>query len=311
MNKTVMSKTRTSERGQGKLPSSYKRLKGETHNVAVDREVEILDPIDKYITVMGTAVSPEDGSTKGVVVKFNANNLPPHVIEPNLLFSTSAAEVGAWLFQVGIGNLADEMSTREFGGRVRRKADGKKVVVIDRDGYHKFQDGGKEVAGYAYGGKYHPFGSRSARVVLVGSAAAAVEIKGTVKTWNRAFRKYLSKNPRMLVVVCVSLASAIIAAFGRDGMVIAIIGPTSTGKSTTERMSASMIGAKDHVIKWDATAIGMTELVAENRDKPSMVEDMQEADTIDDVCRLAMNIGSSPHARQLPVDVHRHHTRPR
>jgi hypothetical protein len=209
-----------------------------------------ISPVTKNLIVLGMASRPNSRDLIGAAVRSKFGERNTLIVPLELLGTNNKAGSEDFLLRNGMGQLLDEMNAKDFGTVVRRMAAGKQVIVIADCGYHKFRHGDSEIAGYAWQKKFYKFGGEipKSKIRLIDEAAVVPNKVGDFESWNKDFRPYLLKNPRMLVAVCFSLAAAIFSAFGLNGLVLALIAKSSQGKSTILRLCASMIGDSSRVI---------------------------------------------------------------
>lgn len=254
-----------------------------------------ISPIAKHLMVLGMASRPNSRDLIGAAVRLKSDDRRTLIVPLELLGTNNKAGVEEFLLRSGMCQLLDEMNAKDFGTGVRRMAKGKQVVVISDRGYQKFFIGGSETAGYAWQNKFYRFGGEKseAKILLTDDAAVVSNTVGDVESWNKDFRPFLIRNPRMLVAVCFTLAAAIFAAFGLNGLVLALIAMSSQGKSTILRLCASMIGDWSRVIPWFGTGKGVQERLTTFSDQPSLFDDMHKADEVNDVIAVGMNVGNA------------------
>jgi hypothetical protein len=264
-------------------------------SVTGDVAEQVESPIAKHLTVLGMANRPNTRDSIGAAIRLKSGDNAILIVPLELLGTNNKAGAEDFLLRHGMGQLLDEMNAKDFGTAVRRLATGKQAIVISDRGHHKFSGGDSETSGYVWQNKFYRFGGQKpmARILLTDEAAVVSDTFGDAESWNKDFRPFLIKNPRMLVAVCFSLAAAIFAAFGLNGLVLALIAMSSQGKSTILRLCASMIGNASRVIPWFGTAKGVQDLLTTFSDQPSLLDDMHKADEVNDVVDVAMNVGNA------------------
>lgn len=261
--------------------------------VETDADTEESSPILKYFSVAGIASAPNSQQSIGVLVEPIIGDQTPLIFPPDLLYDASGGQTKKWLFTHGLTGLLKEMDARDVAPAILNLAEGKKVTVIATRGYHKFTQGSRACAGYAWQGTFYPFGTKLAVVKLTDVASAVSSALGDSKTWNSSMKPYLGKNPRLLVAVCYSLASAINSPMNRKGGVVALKGPTTTGKTTISEVCGSMVGDIEDLIKpWTGSRIGIEDRLSEFGDMPSFLDEMHKASPFSDVLKTIMAVGN-------------------
>lgn len=250
-----------------------------------------LKPLREFISVEGNAVSAI-GFRTGILV-INKATKSSHVVPIDLTGRHNAAGLERWILQQGLEALLTEHKVGELGALFREHAGDKTVVVLDRPGVHRIEHRDSVSYAVAWNGRARWLGkAANYDIALVGEALRRQAAKGTSKSWLNAFEKVVRCNPRLLVLLCVSLSAAIRRPLREHPLTVGLVATTSTAKSTLQQVGSSMIGAPQ-VVPWNATNLGLQAWLADRPDQPVYVEDLHKADNFEDVAQVIMAVGNS------------------
>lgn len=243
-----------------------------------------------YVTVVGEAFDAT-GNRIGYAITVNLDGRS--LLCPGRITGRrKAAEMETWLIENGLDVVLDEMTPSDVGTQLRRLARGKSVIALNHHGYHLIARTGARYHAYVWQGKKYAFGDRpSEKVLLLEVASSANEPRGDAKDWCDAFSPIASRNPRLLVALSFALSSLLARRFGLPPFTLALVGPTSTGKSRIQMACSSMVG-RPEVISWNATKVGVHDWLTDRPDQPCCVEDMHKADAFEDVSQTIMSVGN-------------------
>lgn len=247
--------------------------------------------LHKLVKVLGMAYSISGGRV-GYLIRSRKSKQPPVVCPIALTGRHNAAGLERWLLDHEFDAVLARLKVTEFGLTLHSLADNKKVLVIDSVGLHNIVRDGHSFLASVCRGKVHYLGkSLRDEVFLVGTALKQEARQGSVESWLAAFQEAVAQNPRLLVLLCVSLSAAMRRALGEAAFTLALVAPTSTAKSTMQLVGATLTGPPT-VLTWNATNIGLQEWLGDRPDIPSFVEDIHKADKFEDVTQIIMATGN-------------------
>lgn len=203
-----------------------------------------------------------------------------------------AAELERLCLDNHLDPLLELFPVGSLGKAVREAARGRPLTTVERRGFTRVRYQGRWVWVYAYRGKPYVYGRKAPRLALVSEAAESGELAGTFAEWQAVVSQVVASNPRQLVVLAHALSAALRRPLGFPSVMLALVAPTSTGKTTTQRIVASMLG-KPIVTPWNATSLGLQKWLAERPDQPVTLEDFHRADSADDLAAVIMAAGNS------------------
>lgn len=111
----------------------------------------------------------------------------------------------------------------------------------------------------------------------------AYHVQGSLEAWLAAVAPFM-KHPRVRLVVYASVAAPLIKILGALNFIIELWGQTSSGKTTTLRIAASVWGNPDErhlqslLASWAATRVYVERIVAVNNDLPTFLDETQRGD---------------------------------
>ncbi|QZP15799.1 DUF927 domain-containing protein [Avibacterium paragallinarum] len=116
--------------------------------------------------------------------------------------------------------------------------------------------------GEAIGEPKHPvlFRSQSA-------GFAGYQVKGTLESWQNEIGQYVKGNPTMMLGVACALSAPLIHLLDADSFGVHIFGGSTSGKTTTANIAASVYGHPEITrVSWNATALGLSNEAAARND---------------------------------------------
>lgn len=137
------------------------------------------------------------------------------------------------------------------------------TVVLPKTGLAKIQINGKPYWVYVWDGRQYALGPQPPVSVSVATMAVAIPPSraGSLKGWKLAVGRLCHKNPHLIVILCHALAAPLRRVFRQVFLVLLLVGPSSTGKTTAQRLAASMYGSPENeigVLQMSGTEIGMS-----------------------------------------------------
>jgi len=107
-------------------------------------------------------------------------------------------------------------------------------------------------------------------------------ISGTLHEWQQQIGKYCEGNISLMVSISTSIAGPLLKLVNRpQGGAIHWVGDSSTGKSTTAKISATIWGSSEFIRSWSTTANGFEGIAAARNDTCIILEEINEASHFD------------------------------
>lgn len=123
-------------------------------------------------------------------------------------------------------------------------------------------------------------GEETPQVYFSAPTQKGYETKGTVKDWRNQIGNYLRGNPFMMFGVGVSLSAPLLNLVHADPFIAHLFGQSSTGKSTIEKISASIWGNhRSLVMSWNNTPLAVIEHAKNNNNLPLFYDELGQADS--------------------------------
>lgn len=260
------------------------------HSDSQDDKSNVDDPIE----LAATAISPS-GRKLGILIKAASKSalLP--------LGLTVLGKVGAleeWLVNNELDFLIGTTSRKDFGTYLRNRAQDQSVVVIDQPGAHYIQSDDSACWVYAWDGKlWQLSGDTCPDIELAGEAATPISKRGSVRAFIKTVGRIAKGNPRVIVALCFALSAAHRRVFGEPVFSLFLLGPSSHGKSSTQKACSALVGPPT-VEAWDATRNAMKEVIEPCGDRPVCIDDVHLADKWDDVENILMAAGNSANRKR-------------
>lgn len=123
-----------------------------------------------------------------------------------------------------------------------------------------------------------PIGNPDSPVIYQGSNKNVTSRKGTLDEWIATIGKYCIGNSRLAFAVSVAFAATIIYICGKENGGFHMKGKSSSGKSSTLFVAASVFGSDDYITNWDGTKGGHEGCAAEHNDLLLIMDEISEAD---------------------------------
>jgi uncharacterized protein (DUF927 family) len=99
---------------------------------------------------------------------------------------------------------------------------------------------------------------------------------GTVDQWNALLRP-IGNCEVPVVTMCAAFSSALLEPLGQAPFIITLTGASSTGKTSTLRMCAALVGSPDDHATLNGTTIGIEAYALEHRDCPTVLDEIGQA----------------------------------
>lgn len=103
------------------------------------------------------------------------------------------------------------------------------------------------------------------------------KVKGTLEGWQQGIGTLSRYNITLMVSICVALAGPLLKKVNRQGGGIHWFGDSSSGKSTSLEIAASVWGSPDIVQSWNATANGLEGVLTMRNDTCLFLDEIDEA----------------------------------
>ena len=104
-------------------------------------------------------------------------------------------------------------------------------------------------------------------------------IRGDLDSWKKNVAQHCEGNPRLVFAICVSLAAPLLKIAGEDSGGFHIFGRSSSGKTTTLQVAASVYGNGSEVVRtWRATDNGLEAVAAQSNDSLLLLDEVSQCD---------------------------------
>lgn len=246
----------------------------------------------KTIHVIGMT-SEDSGNEREVVANFASKNG-----SRNFRFSATELAFGdkkrlaIALANTGHHDLCTRQNLNWIAAEVLQRGAAKIVIVLDKTGLNKIEVDGDFFYAYVWNKKVYWLGLIPPIKVVV-TSTHAVQTSCTTEEWNNAVGKYLHGNPYLIVTHAHALAAAIREMFGLPCPSIALVGPSSIGKSSAQQSAQSQIGPIDGLASMSGTKIGIINRLLESPNSPVYFQDIRQNDKFENIIDLAFDVADS------------------
>ena len=217
----------------------------------------------------------------------------PLLVETYRTVRSKAGELEELLVEHELDWVLERYRRPDLGGELRRQARAREVVVIDSRGAHQLHAGDSSSWVYVWNGRvYLLSGVTKLPVKLVGDALKKERRSGSYKKFFATVGSIATKNPRVLATILFALAPALRQMFGQPTMTLWLAGASSLGKNSTQGPCSAMTGPPS-VELWDGTRNGMKDYFASSPDRAGCVDEVQLADSWEDVENIIMAVGNA------------------
>ena len=119
-------------------------------------------------------------------------------------------------------------------------------------------------------------GGDNEKVIFQSAQTGANDFKtqGTLDDWQREVAAYCVGNSRLVFAVSMAFAAPLLGVTGSEGGGFNFRGKSSEGKSTTQRVAASVCGARDYMKSWRATSNGLESVAVTRNDSLFILDEM-------------------------------------
>ena len=194
------------------------------------------------------------------------------------------------LAEAGLYDFAERPLLVRIARKVLRQSMRSKAIAITSAGLVRISIGETVFNGYVFRGKVYWFGPRPPVKVVALDTHLDIRNSGSFEDWVKHLGSLLVGNPYLIVGGAHSLAAAIRRAFEQEQILIGLVGPSTTGKSTSEKFWQSMLGAPSDVKTMSGTRIGILDYIASRPDLPVLFQDTRQLDSTNDFIRLIFDI---------------------
>lgn len=119
-------------------------------------------------------------------------------------------------------------------------------------------------------------GNNGDKVIFQSAHTGANDFKtqGTLEDWQGEVAAYCVGNSRLVFAVSMAFAAPLLGITGSEGGGFNFRGKSSEGKSTTQRVAASVCGARDYMKSWRATSNGLESVAVTRNDSLFILDEM-------------------------------------
>jgi hypothetical protein len=194
------------------------------------------------------------------------------------------------LSESGYYKLARKPMLTMVADSILEKAATINTLVITLNGFFKLLIGEEKFNGYAWSGAVYWFGPPPPMNVIVSARTDTTHRSGTFPEWKTRHKGVIPGNPYLIVSYSHSLAAALCRAFDAPKLILLLVGPSTTGKSTTQKGAQSMIGHPSEVRTMSGTKAGIQSHLAAKPDQPVYFQDARQIDNANDLLDIIFDV---------------------
>jgi len=280
----VKTRVKKSERNAKIKKTALKTVSVQSKKISIDGSM-----IPKFMHVIG--ITQEGGGAgRKVIVRITSNGrdrvftLPVTELAIGETISLAIA-----LANTGHYEYCDRPRLKRLAAEILQLGAKKKVIVLSTNGHHEIEVDGETYSAYVWGSKAYWLGEKPPTKIIVANSQTSVQASCTNDEWKNSVGKYLQGNPYLTVVHAHALSAAIRRSFNKPRTSICLVGPSGTGKTTTQQCGQSQIGSIDKVISMSGTKIGIIEHLLDRPDSPVFFQDIRQNDNIDNFIDLVFD----------------------
>jgi hypothetical protein len=193
------------------------------------------------------------------------------------------------LVKAGQVQFAKKTSRRAVADEIINRGINSSTVVLTGTGLTSFRINQTTHWAYAWAHKTYWFGSKPPMKVLTSKVGSRPPLAGSFEEWKKCVGRRLRNNPYLIFMISHALAAPLRQIFREPYLVLLLIGPSSFGKTTSQRAVASLFGSPDDdvgVLQMSGTEIGILEQVEQRSDQPILFQDTRQNTSVDAFFRL-------------------------
>jgi hypothetical protein len=235
--------------------------------------------IPKNVQVIGMTLEGM-GNKREVVIRVNSNakNRVFNLSVPDLAVGDRKA-LASVLAEADSYDFLDVKSLKRIAIAILKKAVSEDVIVLCTQGLHELEINGEAYQVYVWGNEACCMGSDVPKKIVVSNKNPPRSPSCDLATWKGNVASELKGNHYLTAVHAHALASAIRRIFRQPRLSLSLVGPTTVGKSVTEKSAQSMIGHVDDVKSMSGTKVGLLEYLHARPDSPVFFQDIRQNDS--------------------------------
>lgn len=181
----------------------------------------------------------------------------------------------------GYVDLIERGALKDLAQTLILEAQSKSLVLLSAIGYQEIELDYKRYCGYVWDSKAYWFGDKPNQEVILMPNTIQATRSGSLRNWQDKIGKKLTGNHYLTVVHTHAMSAVIRRAFRMPQLTLSLVGPSSTGKTTTQNSALTQIGHPSGVRTMSGTPAGVRELVSAHPDMPIYFQDTRQFDTAD------------------------------
>ncbi|HSY25916.1 MAG TPA: DUF927 domain-containing protein, partial [Burkholderiaceae bacterium] len=205
------------------------------------------------------------------------------------LLSGGIAELQKFCFEHSIVESVTPKHMRQLAEQIVHSAK-ESIRVITSDGFHRTIVDGEAYECFVWARKQYWIGEKPSMRVLLIPSARSPNATCTLDQWNNKIGIHVVNNPNLLVTHCAALSSLLTRWLGLSPVVLYIVGASSTGKSTSQKVIGSIIQRGSNLKSASGTQKGLRAMVGTHTDCPVFLDEARQAENVSDIIGLIFDV---------------------
>lgn len=194
-----------------------------------------------------------------------------------------------------MANLHEYMSAKRLRelGAVLIQSVGKPMYLVQRDGMHSIEVGGRKYHFYVHRGVIFPLGEKPP--IKLGTMLDSETLplaSCDLNEWNMHIGQHLRCNPYLLTTVLAAISSALVRSFSMPRLLLALVGQSSIGKTTAQQIAQSLCQQAKDIENCSGTANGVRNYLEQFADRPAFLDELHMAEDTDGLVKLLFLVGN-------------------
>ena len=238
--------------------------------------VQAKGPIPTHINVLG--LSSVENHTEREVVLEVSGGAGKRIVQLPLaeLAVSDQKRLASLLAETGDVNLLNRKTLQSLAKALLSEATQKDITVLNGVGIQRVVFDNRTYQAYVWNGTAYWFGGPPPDSAFVIGDSPSAQISGTHDDWVKTIGSKLPGNHYLIMLVAHTLASALRRLFDQPRTALSIVGPSGTGKTTSQRCGQSMIGSCNDVKTMTGTPVGIREHLQTKPDCPVFYQDTRQ-----------------------------------
>ena len=225
--------------------------------------------ISNYIKVTAF-IRTQDEISRLIEFKDYKGELLKIIIKPKM-FTYDGEQIRIKLLSKGFVFVGSSFSKRKLIEYISSSVPSKEATLISRCGFHE----------NVYIRPDCVIGTEISDIILDDSLQdKAIKSAGSLKDWNSGIAQYCEGNSRLIFAVSAAFASVLLKSCEIPNFGFHFVGNSSSGKTTSLNVAASVFGNQDYVVSWKTTDNALENTAIKRNDALLILDELSEVSPI-------------------------------